>query len=101
MEFNSCTEHSDWKRVPVDWEWSSRKGVEDRAKRGSNDGCVYYSNSLRSRPIYNYTNEYYRNEQVKELMENYVSRLMANLVLLGGDLNAGPETAPGKPFATV
>ncbi len=27
--------------------------------------------------------------------------MTADLVLLGEDLNAGPETAPGKPFTTM
>jgi hypothetical protein len=33
--------------------------------------------------------------QVKELMDSYVSKSTADVVLLGGDFNAGPETMPG------
>jgi hypothetical protein len=93
-------ENSNWKRATVDWEWSSRNWasrVRIKPKEGIMMDVFVTQKASDPDPIYNYTNEYYRIEQVKELMENYVSRSKADLVLLGGDLNAGPETAPGKP----
>ena len=41
-------------------------------------------------PKHNYTNEYYRVLQVKELMEKYIKKSDADVILLGGDFNEGP-----------
>ena len=46
--------------------------------------------------LHNYTNEYYRKAQVKELMTTYVNESKADVVLLGGDFNAGPIKKEGK-----
>ena len=51
--------------------------------------------------LHNYTNEYYRKAQVKELMTTYVNESKADVVLLGGDFNAGPIKKEGKNFFTV
>ena len=45
--------------------------------------------------LHNYTNEYYRKAQVKELMTTYVNGSKADVVLLGGDFNAGPIKKEG------
>ena len=45
---------------------------------------------------HNYSNEQFRNEQVKELMESYVTKSTADLVLLAGDFNAGPDLKKGN-----
>ena len=45
--------------------------------------------------LHNYTNEYYRKAQVEELMTTYVNKSTADVVLLGGDFNAGPIKKEG------
>ena len=44
---------------------------------------------------HNYTNAYYRDKQVDELMDTYITKSKASVVLLGGDFNAGPEYDEG------
>ena len=48
--------------------------------------------------LHNYTNAYYRKAQVKELMASYVNESKADVVLLGGDFNAGPIKKEGTNF---
>ena len=48
--------------------------------------------------LQNYTNAYYRKAQVKELMTSYINKSTADVVLLGGDLNAGPVNKEGAHF---
>ncbi len=45
---------------------------------------------------HNYSNAYYRDRQVKELMDSYVKKSTADVVLLGGDFNAGPDFTEGE-----
>jgi len=45
-------------------------------------------------PSYGYTNDFYRRAQVKELIE-YISKSDADVVILGGDFNAGPDNSLG------
>ena len=44
---------------------------------------------------HNYNNAYYRKAQTEELMTTYVNRSTADVVLLGGDFNAGPVNKKG------
>ncbi len=44
---------------------------------------------------HDYTNEWYRVRQVKELMDTYVKKSTADVVILGGDFNAGPDFKEG------
>ena len=45
--------------------------------------------------LHNYTNAYYRKAQAEELMTTYVNGSKADVVLLGGDFNAGPVNKEG------
>lgn len=47
-------------------------------------------------PSHGYNNSYYRVRQVQELMDSYVSKSDADIVILGGDFNAEPEETEGK-----
>jgi len=101
VEFNSYTEHGDWKKATIDGEWFARKGVgrvRIEPKEGVTMDVFVTHTAADPDPSHGYTNEYYRNAQVIELMESYVSKSDADLVLLGGDFNAGPETVPGKAY---
>ncbi len=99
VEFNSYTEHGDPLKVLVDGEWAARKGVgRVRIKPFPNTTVDIFVTHTAADPdpIHEYTNEYYRKAQVKELIESYVSKSDADVVLLAGDFNAGPETTPGN-----
>jgi len=88
----------------VDGEWAARKGVgRVRIKPSPNTTVDIFVTHTAADPdpIHQYTNEYYRKAQVKELIESYVSKSDADVVLLAGDFNAGPETTPGSPYSTV
>ena len=47
-------------------------------------------------PSHGYTNRYYRLKQVRELMNKFISKAKADVVLLGGDFNAGPVNKKGN-----
>ena len=47
-------------------------------------------------PSHGYNNSYYRVKQVQELMDSYVGKSDADIVILGGDFNAEPEETEGK-----
>jgi len=98
IEFNSYTEHGDPLKVFVDGEWAARKGVgRVRIRPIPNitvDVFVTHT-AADPDPSAGYTNDYYRRAQVKELIETYISKSDADVVILGGDFNAGPENSPG------
>ena len=103
VEFNSYTEHGDWKKATIDGEWFARKGVGrvriEPIPGISMDVFVTHTAADPDTRYHNYTNEYYRNAQVKELMETYITKSTAELVLLAGDFNAGPERQKGMHFS--
>ena len=102
VEFNSYTEHGDWTKATIDGEWFARKGVgrvRIEPKPGFNVDVFATHTAADPDPSHGYTNEYYRNAQVKELMASYVSKSTAEIVILGGDFNAGPEMEDGKPVS--
>lgn len=99
IEFNSYTEHGD--PLKVDGEWWARKGVgRVRIRPIPNitvDVFVTHT-AADPDPSSGYTNDYYRRAQVKELIESYISKSDADVVILGGDFNAGPENSPGMTW---
>ncbi len=99
VEFNSFTLHGDPAKTFIDGEWMARKGVgRVRIKPSGNitvDVFVTHT-AADPDPSHEYTNEYYRRAQVKELIETYIQKSDADIVILAGDFNAGPETTPGK-----
>ncbi len=94
-EFNSYTYHGDPVKAAVDGEWLARKGVgRVRIRPMENvtlDVFVTHTAADPDPHVHNYTNEYYRVHQVRELMDTYISNATGDVVLLGGDFNAGPE----------
>ena len=49
-------------------------------------------------PSHGYNNSYYRVRQVRELMDEYVTKSTADIVILGGDFNAEPLEEKGIDF---
>ena len=100
VEFNSYTEHGDWTKATIDGEWFARKGVgrvRIEPKEGvTMDVFVTHTAADPDPKYHSYTNEWYRDQQVKELMESYVTKSKADLVLLAGDFNAGPDFKEGS-----
>ena len=45
-----------------------------------------------------YNNTWARIKQVEELMDSYILKSTADVVILGGDFNTGPSTTEGAPF---
>ena len=89
-------------KATIDGEWFARKGVgrvRIEPKPGFNVDVFATHTAADPDPSHGYTNEYYRNAQVKELMASYVSKSTAEIVILGGDFNAGPEMEDGKPVS--
>lgn len=52
-------------------------------------------------PKHGYNNSYYRVKQVRELMDDYVAKSKADVVILGGDFNAEPEEEMGNPYQMI
>jgi hypothetical protein len=100
-EFNSYTYHGNAINIMTDGEWAARKGV-GRVRifpAGDVSVDVFVTHTAADPdPSYNYTNEWYRQKQVRELIETYLNASTANIVLLGGDFNAGPDTKEGSPY---
>ena len=105
VEFNSYTQHGDWTKATIDGEWFARKGVgrvRIHPKEGvTMDVFVTHTCADPDPRLHNYTNEWYRDQQVKELMESYVTKSKADIVILGGDFNAGPDTKNGNYFPST
>jgi hypothetical protein len=98
-EFNSYTYHGDPLKAAIDGEWLARKGVgrvRIRPQENVTVDVFITHTAADPDPSHNYTNEYYRVRQVDELMDKYVNKSTADVVLLGGDFNAGPHNKAGK-----
>jgi hypothetical protein len=99
VEFNSYTESGDWRKATIDGEWFARKGVGRvllHPKEGvTMDVFVTQTCADPDPRLHNYTNEWYRDNQVKELMESYIAKSKAEVVLLGGDFNFEMYTRSG------
>eukprot|EP00095_Tigriopus_kingsejongensis_P002255 maker-scaffold478_size161223-snap-gene-0.27 protein:Tk02255 transcript:maker-scaffold478_size161223-snap-gene-0.27-mRNA-1 annotation:"neutral sphingomyelinase" len=103
-EFNSYTYHGDPLKSWIDAEWLARKGV-GRVRIEPLPGMVVdvfvTHTAADPDPSHGYDNRYYRIRQVQELMDTYVTHSEADVVLLGGDFNAGPNQTAGEPYAMV
>ena len=95
----SFTYHGDAKKIFIDGEWLARKGVGrvriEPVKNLTVDIFVTHT-AADPDPSHGYNNSYYRVRQVQELMDTYVSKSDADIVILGGDFNAEPEETEGK-----
>ena len=88
--------------IVSDGEWLARKGVGRIRIFPANDISIdVFVTHTAADPDkkYNYTNEWYRVKQVEELVESYIKKSDADIVLLGGDFNAGPEMKEGKQMS--
>ena len=101
VEFNSFTDHGDGAKAFVDGEVLAKKGVgRIRIQPVGNltiDVFVTHT-AADPDPSHGYNNSYYRVRQVRELMESYVTKSTADIVILGGDFNAEPEKEEGNNF---
>ena len=99
IEFNSYTYHGNALNSLTDGEWLARKGVGRvriiPAYNVSIDVFVTHT-AADPDPSYNYNNEFYRQKQVEELIGTYLNESTADVILLGGDFNAGPDTKEGE-----
>ena len=104
VEFNSYTWHGDPLKALIDGEWLARKGV-GRVRIEPSPGLkvdVFVTHTAADPDSsHGYNNSYYRVKQVRELMDSYVTKSQADIVLLGGDFNAEPETEVGKPYQMI
>ena len=48
-----------------------------------------------------YNNTWVRINQVEELMNSYIGKSTADVVILGGDFNSPPTNNPGEPFQII
>ena len=99
MEFHSFSNHGSIAKAMIDGEYFARKGVGkvriEPIKDLTVDIFVTHT-AADPDPKHGYNNSYYRIRQVKEMMEKYVSKSTADVVILGGDFNAEPEKIEGK-----
>jgi len=105
VEFNSYTWHGDAAKAFIDGEYLAKKGVgRVRIKLFDDvsvDVFVTHTAADPDQRYHDYNNSYYRDRQVKELMEKYVNKSRADVVLLGGDFNAGPDFDKGLPYKEI
>jgi endonuclease/exonuclease/phosphatase family metal-dependent hydrolase len=94
VEFNTFTDHGDGAKAFVDGEVLARKGVgRVRIDVFNVSVDVFVTHTAADPdPVHGYNNSYYRVRQVRELMKSYVSKSTADIVILGGDFNAHPDT---------
>ena len=98
-EFNSYTYHGNALNAASDGEWIARKGVgRVRIYPVADVSVDVFVTHTAADPdsSYKYTNEWYRQKQVEELVETYIANATADIILLGGDFNAGPDTTEGN-----
>lgn len=103
-EFNSFTYHGDPLKATIDGEWLARKGVgrvRINPVQNINFDIFITHTAADPDPSHGYNNSYYRDRQVKEIVETYIRKSTADIVILGGDFNAEPETAPGSPYQLI
>lgn len=104
VEFNSYTYHGDGKKAFIDGEVLAKKGVgRVRIEPSTNltiDIFVTHT-AADPDPSHGYNNSYYRVRQVRELMNSYVTKSDADIVILGGDFNAEPVHEEGSPYQMV
>lgn len=99
VEFNSFTDHGDLAKAAVDGEILARKGVgrvrimPTEGKNLTVDVFVTHT-AADPDPSHGYNNSYYREKQVRELVDSYLSKSTADIVILGGDFNAEPQDSP-------
>ncbi len=102
IDFHSYNYHGDITKAWIDGEYLAKKGVGRVRVRVLNnvtvDIFVTHTAADPDRRYHNYSNAYYRDKQVEELMNSYVKKSTADVVLLGGDFNAGPEFTEGKDY---
>jgi len=104
VEFNAYTYRGDPAKMFVDGEWFSRKGAgRVQIEPLPNVTVDVFATHTCADPDawHGYNNSYYRKKQVRELMDKWISKSKADVVLLGGDFNAGPVEEDGSPFETV
>ena len=104
IEFNSFTWHGDPAKMTIDGEWLARKGVgrvRIQPVKDFNVDLFVTHTAADPDPSHGYNNSYYRVKQVKELMDTYISKSKADLVILGGDFNAEPETEEGTCYQMI
>lgn len=98
-EFNSYTYHGDPLKAWIDGEWLARKGVgrvRIQPIKGLTVDLFVTHTAADPDPSHGYDNSYYRVRQVRELVETYVKKATGDVIILGGDFNAGPNKTEGK-----
>lgn len=103
-EFTSYTYHGDPLKATIDGEWLARKGIGrvriEPLPNVTTDVFITHT-AADPDPSHGYNNRYYRVRQVRELMNKFVSKAKADVVLLGGDFNAGPVNEKGNICSIV
>lgn len=99
VEFNSYNYHGDPMKAWIDGEYLAKKGV-GRVRINPMPGVemdVFVTHTAADPdPSHGYNNSYYRIRQVDELMDKFINKATADVVILGGDFNAGPNQEEGK-----
>ncbi len=102
--FDSYTYHGDAAKLAIDGEWLARKGigrVSIEPLPGVNVDVFITHTAADPDPSHGYNNSYYRVRQVKELMEDYIPKAEGDVVILGGDFNAGPDMEKGAVYEMI
>lgn len=103
-EFNSYTYHGDPLKAWIDGEWLARKGVgrvRIQPIKGLTVDLFVTHTAADPDPSHGYDNSYYRVRQVRELVETYVKKATGDVIILGGDFNAGPNKTEGEPYNII
>merc|ERR1712110_189525 len=94
VEFNAFADHGDATKMFVDGEWFARKGVGrvqvEPMPNVTLDIFVTHT-AADPEPWHGYNNSFYREKQVRELLDERISKSKADVVVLGGDFNDGPK----------
>merc|ERR1712179_530776 len=104
VEFNPFSDHGDAAKMFVDGEVFVRKGVGRVQVEPTPDLTIdiLTTHTIAEPEAYHgYSNSFYRKKQVRELMEQRIANSQADLVVLGGDFNVGPDKQKGSSFEMV
>jgi len=105
IDFNSFTIHGAASKIFVDGEILAKKGV-GRVRivpAGTNQMLdVFITHTVADPdPAHGYDNSEYRKSQIEDLLEKYILKSEADIVILGGDFNAVPSMEKGSPYQMI
>jgi hypothetical protein len=104
VEFNGFSDHGDGAKIFIDGEVLARKGAgRVRIEPIPNTSIDVFTTHTIADPdaCHGYNNSFYRKKQIHQLMDVWLPKSNADLVVLGGDFKATPEKSINSVYEMV